>query len=89
MTPKGPKVTPKAPKTTQNRPQNHLKSDFSEKVKTHQNHCIYYGLATSGRPLSDTFAIKTAIVEQTAHFTPKNGENVSQVAPNEAIWVAL
>ena len=84
MTPKGPKVTPKAPKTTQNRPQSHLKSDFSEKVKTHQNQCIYHGLATSGCPLPDTFAIKTAIVEQTANSTPQNGENVSQVVPNVA-----
>jgi hypothetical protein len=53
-------------------------------VKTHQNHSIYYGLATFGRPLSDTLAIKTAIVEQTINFSPQNGENVGLVVPNVA-----
>ena len=53
-------------------------------MKNHQNHSIYNGLATFGRPLSDTFAIKTAIVERTINFPPQNGENVGQVVPNVA-----
>jgi hypothetical protein len=53
-------------------------------VKNHQNHCIYIGLATFGRPLSDTFAIKTAIVERTINFPSQNGDNVGQVVPNVA-----
>ena len=53
-------------------------------MKNHKNHCIYTGLATFGRPLSDTFAIKTAIVERTINFSPQNGDNVGQVVPNVA-----
>ena len=62
VTPQRPKVSPKAPKTAQNRSQSHLKSDFSEKVKTIKNHCFYSGLGTLGCPLPDIFTIKMAIV---------------------------
>ena len=57
---------------------------FLEKVKMHKNHCIYCGLATCGRPLSDTFAIKTGVVKPASNFTSQNGENVSPVVPKVA-----
>jgi len=53
-------------------------------VKTLKNHCFYCGLETLGRPRSDVWRIKTAIVAQTPHRTPKNGENVSPVVPKVA-----